>query len=55
MFGIMPPETLPPPPPRPPRRAPAARSDPVRMLRLSDAAAAREYGPKGYRPPLFGR
>jgi hypothetical protein len=55
MFGIMPPETLPPPPPRPPRRAPVARPDPVRMLRLSDAAAAREYGPQGYRPPLFGR
>jgi hypothetical protein len=58
MFGIMPPETLPPlppRPPRPPRRAPAARPDPVRMLRLSDAAAAREYGPQGYRPPLFGR
>ncbi|MBW4092709.1 MAG: hypothetical protein HIU82_16620, partial [Proteobacteria bacterium] len=53
MFGITPPETL--PPPRPARRAPAARPDPVRMLRLSDAAAAREYGPQGYRPPLFGR
>nr|MBW4090945.1 hypothetical protein [Pseudomonadota bacterium] len=55
MFGIMPPETLPPPPPRPARRAPVARPDPVRMLRLSDAAAAREYGPQGFRPPLFGR
>nr|MBW4092161.1 hypothetical protein [Pseudomonadota bacterium] len=55
MFGIMPPETLPLPPPRPARRATAARPDPVRMLRLSDAAAAREYGPQGFRPPLFGR
>jgi hypothetical protein len=55
MFGITPPETLPLPPPRPARRATAARPDPVRMLRLSDAAAAREYGPQGFRPPLFGR
>ncbi len=54
MFGITPSETLPPPPPTPPRRAPAAVPDPERLRRQSEAAAIREHGPLGYRPPLFG-
>ncbi|HVB67371.1 MAG TPA: hypothetical protein VNE67_05895 [Acetobacteraceae bacterium] len=54
MFGITPSETLPPPPPTPPRRAPAAVPDPERLRRRSEAAAIREHGPLGYRPPLFG-
>ncbi len=52
MFGITPPEAL---PPAPPRRAPAAAPDPDRKRRQSEAAAIREHGPLGYRPPLFGR
>ena len=51
MFGITPPEAL---PPAPPRRARAARPDPDRKRRQSEAAAIREHGPLGYRPPLFG-
>ncbi len=52
MFGITPPEALPPPPPR---RAPAGPPNPDRKRRQSEAAAIREHGPLGYRPPLFGR
>ncbi|HUZ63742.1 MAG TPA: hypothetical protein VMU82_08520 [Acetobacteraceae bacterium] len=55
MFGITPPEALPPPPDAPPRRAPAAVPDPRRLRRRSEAAAIRDHGPLGYRPPLFGR
>ena len=54
MFGITPPEVLPPPPDAPPRRAPAAVPDPHRKRRRSEAAATRDHGPLGYRPPLFG-
>ena len=52
MFGITPPEALPPPPPR---RAPAGPPNPDRKRRQSEAAAIRDHGPLGYRPPLFGR
>jgi len=58
MFGITPPEALPCPPPAPgtaPRRAPEAATDPDRPRRRSEAAAIRDHGPLGYRPPLFGR
>jgi hypothetical protein len=51
MFGITPPEPLPPPPPR---RAPAGRPDAARTRRQSEAAAIRKHGPIGFRPPLFG-
>ena len=51
MFGITPPEAL---PPAPPRRAPAAAPERDRKRRQSEAAAIREHGPLGYRPPLFG-
>ena len=52
MFGITPPEAL---PPAPPRRAPEAGRDPDRKRRRSEAAATRAHGPLGYRPPLFDR
>ncbi len=55
MFGITPPEALPPPPDTAPRRAPEAAPDPHRLRRRSEAAAIRDHGPLGYRPPLFGR
>ncbi len=58
MFGITPPEALPCPPPAPdtpPRRAAEAAPDPDRLRRRSEAAAIRDHGPLGYRPPLFGR
>ena len=54
MFGITPPEALPPPPDAPSRRARAAVPDPHRPRRRSEAAATRDHGPLGYRPPLFG-
>ena len=52
MFGIMPPE---PPPGTAPRRAPNPGRDANRLRRRSEAAAIRDHGPLGYRPPLFGR
>ena len=52
MFGITPPE---PPPRTAPRRAPKPRRDADRLRRRSEAAAVRDFGPIGYRPPLFGR
>ena len=52
MFGITPPEAL---PPAPPRRAPEADHDPDRTHRQSEAAAIRDHGPLGYRSPLFDR
>ncbi len=55
MFGITPPEAPPQAPDTPPRRAPAAAPDPDRKRRRSEAAAIRDHGPHGYRPPLFGR
>ena len=55
MFGITPPEDLPPPPAAPRRRAPAAAPDPQRKRRRSEAAAVRDHGLLGYRPPIFGR
>ena len=55
MFGITPPEAPPPAPDTPPRRAPEAAPDPDRPRRRSEAAAIRDHGPLGYRPPLFGR
>ncbi len=54
MFGITPPEALPPPPDTPAPRAPAAASDLHRTRRRSEAAATRDHGPLGYRPALFG-
>ncbi len=55
MFGITPPEAPPPAPDTAPRRAPEAAPDPDRSRRRSEAAAIRDHGPLGYRPPLFGR
>jgi len=55
MFGITPPEAPLPAPDTPPRRTPAAAPDPDRLRRRSEAAAIRDHGPLGYRPPLFGR
>jgi len=55
MFGITPPEAPPPQPDAPPRRAPKAAPDPDRPRRRSEAAAIRDHGPLGYRPPLFAR
>jgi hypothetical protein len=55
MFGITPPEAPPPAPDTPPRRAPEAALHFVRLRRRSEAAAIRDHGPLGYRPPLFGR
>ncbi len=54
MFGITPPEAPPPAPDTPPRRAPAAAPDSDRRRRRSEAAAIRDHGPLGYRPPFFG-
>ncbi len=54
MFGITPPEAPPPAPDTPSRRAPEPVPDPHRTRRRSEAAAIREHGPLGYRPPLFG-
>ena len=55
MFGITPPEAPPPAPGTAPRRAPEAAPDADRPRRRSEAAAIRNHGPLGYRPPLFGR
>jgi len=55
MFGITPPEAPLPAPDTPPRRAPEPVPDPHRTRRRSEAAAIRDHGPLGYRPPLFGR
>jgi len=54
MFGITPHDAPPPAPDTPPRRAPDAGHDPDRLRRRSEAAAIRDHGPLGYRPPLFG-
>ena len=56
MFGITPYDAPPRPPPAPDaalRRAQARA--PARLRRRSEAAALREHGPQGYRPPFFAR
>ncbi len=58
MFGITPHDAPPCPPPAPGaalRCASEAARDPDRPRRRSEAAAIRDHGPLGYRPPLFGR
>jgi hypothetical protein len=61
MFGLSPPHITPSAvdapdaPAPPPRRAPSPARVAARRRRLSDAAAAREYGPQGYRPSTFDR
>ena len=53
MFGITPPEAPLLAPDPPPQRAPEAAPTPDRPRRRSEAAAIRDHGPLGYRPPLF--
>jgi hypothetical protein len=67
MFGLSPPHITPSAvdasdapdapdaPAPPPRRAPNPARVAAHRRRLSDAAAAREYGPQGYRPSTFDR
>ena len=55
MFAITPPEAPPQTPDPLPRRVPPAAPAPARPRRRSEAAATRDYGPQGYRPPLFAR
>ncbi|MBW4093827.1 MAG: hypothetical protein HIU82_22445, partial [Proteobacteria bacterium] len=56
MFGLTPPtpSAVDAPDP-PPRRGPSPARLAARRRRLSDAAAAREFGPQGYRPSTFDR
>ena len=52
MLGITP-HNAPPRPKRAPDTAP--RRNPARLRRRSEAAAIRDHGPLGFRPPVFGR